>query len=89
MGLPARRGASGRPGAAGPRRGVRVLPPQLLLLVLLRPGAGGAAARGEARGDTVYLWKTGKCDGVRPPSHLHIWVHTAKLRGRRRDPCTS
>nr|XP_035954152.1 thrombospondin type-1 domain-containing protein 7A isoform X2 [Halichoerus grypus] len=58
MGLRARRSASGSPGAAGPRRGVLQLPP-LLLLLLLRPGACGAAAQGEAEAPTLYLWKTG------------------------------
>ncbi|EFB22182.1 hypothetical protein PANDA_020219 [Ailuropoda melanoleuca] len=56
MGLPARRSASRSPGAAGPRRGVLQLLP--LLLLLLRPGACGAAAQGEAEAPTLYLWKT-------------------------------
>uniref|UniRef100_A0A9L0IGF4 Thrombospondin type-1 domain-containing protein 7A n=1 Tax=Equus asinus TaxID=9793 RepID=A0A9L0IGF4_EQUAS len=57
MGLQARRSASGSPGAAGPRRGVLQLLP--LLPLLLRPGACGAAAPGEAEAPTLYLWKTG------------------------------
>ncbi|XP_069852689.1 thrombospondin type-1 domain-containing protein 7A isoform X3 [Dipodomys merriami] len=54
MGLPGRRWASGNPGAAGPRRGVLQL-----LLLLLCPGACGAAGLGEAEAPTIYVWKTG------------------------------
>lgn len=88
MGLQARRSASRSPGAAGPRRGVLQLLP-LLLLLSLRPRACGAAAQGEAEAPTLYLWKTGKWDGVPPSPDLHIWVHISKLLSFRRDPCAS
>lgn len=69
MGLRTRRSASRSPGAAGRGQGVRQLlppplPPPLPLLLLLCLGACGAAAPGEADAPTLYLWKTGKWDGV-------------------------
>ncbi|KAI4543884.1 hypothetical protein MG293_006678 [Ovis ammon polii] len=54
MGLPAGRSASRSRGTAGRRPAV--LP---LLLLLLCPGAYGAAAPGEAEAPILYLWKTG------------------------------
>lgn len=69
MGLQAGRSALWSPGAEGPRRGIVQLLP-LLLLLLLRPGFGGAAAPGEAEAPTLYLWKTGKWDGVPPSSYF-------------------
>ncbi|MXQ83314.1 hypothetical protein E5288_WYG001459 [Bos mutus] len=57
MGLPAGRSASRSRGTAG--RHPAVLP---LLLLLLCPGAYGAAAPGEAEAPILYLWKTGKVD---------------------------
>lgn len=92
MGLQARRSASWSPGAEGPRRGVlrllpRLLPLQLLLLLLLlRPRSCGAAAPGEAEAPILYLWKTGKWDGVPPFFLLHIWVPVMKLLGFRGTP---
>lgn len=85
MGLQARRTTSRTPDAAGPRPAV--LP--LLLPLLLCLGACGAAAPGAAEAPTLYLWKTGKWDGVPPASHLPIWVHITKLLGFRRNPCAS
>ena len=92
MGLPGRRSASRSPGAAGPRPGVLQLLPllQLLppLLLLLCPGACGAAAPGEAEAPTLYLWKTGKWDGV--PWHPTFTAgHVTKLPGFGGDPCAS
>lgn len=71
MGLQARRSASQSLGAVGPRPAV--LPLLLPLLLLVCPGTRGAP--GEAETPTLYLWKTGKWDGVPPASLLHIWVH--------------
>lgn len=65
MGLRAGRPVAGSQGAVGLRWGVLQLPlPPLLLLLLLHPGACGAAAQGEADAPTLYLWKTGKWDEV-------------------------
>ena len=79
MGLQERRTASRSPDAAGRRPAV--LP--LLLPLLLCPGACGAAAPGAAEAPTLYLWKTGKWDGVPPcfpSSHLGPHYETAGLR---------
>lgn len=78
MGLPAGRSASRSRGTAGRRPAV--LP---LLLLLLCPGAYGAAAPGEAEAPILYLWKTGKWKGVPqcfPSSHLGPHHETAGLQ---------
>lgn len=70
-----------RPGAGALRAGAR--PSCRSLLLLLCPSAYGAAAPGRRRLPILYLWKTGKWNGVPqcfPSSHLGPHHETAGLQ---------